>query len=159
MRKVGVLITCLITLLVVGAPAFAHGGPIKLEVQGDGGQGVTAVVTYQNDGHPVADAAVSYTAASTGRSFGPVRLVASNEGQSFYVSEQPLPVGAWTVTVTVTRPSAATKTVAVTSKAVPAAPAVAVTSNDSTLVILISIGAVLLVVAAAVLFRWRRRHT
>ncbi|TCO47348.1 hypothetical protein [Actinocrispum wychmicini] len=162
MRHAGVLITCLFMLLVTGMPASAHGGPIRLEVQGDGGQGVTATVTYQNDGHPVTDEVVlNFTAVTAdGRAFGPVRMVAAAEGQSFYVSEQSLPVGAWTVTVIATRPSAATKTAAVTSKILPAKPTLTVPSNDSTVVILVAVnGVILLAVAAAILLRWRRTHS
>jgi hypothetical protein len=60
--------------------------------------------------------------APDGRAFGPVRLVASAEGQAFYNSEQPLPPGPWTVTVVATKPSAAQRTADVVSVAAPPAP-------------------------------------
>ncbi|RSM87914.1 hypothetical protein DMH04_09325 [Kibdelosporangium aridum] len=142
-RAIAVLATFVVTAFVVTAlltagPAHAHGGPIKLEVQSDGGQGVNATVTYQNDGHMVTDQVLlSYTAVTPdGRTAGPVRMIASSEGQAFYRSEQPLPIGNWTVTVTATRPSHAQKTVAITSTLLPTPP-VATESPASTIVIVV----------------------
>jgi MYXO-CTERM domain-containing protein len=112
----------LVTMVLLGTtPAWAHGGPIAIDVRGDGGQGVTATVTYVRDGHYVTGQVdLSYTAVSAGgRTVGPFPLTASAEGQSFYVSRNPLPLGDWTVTVTATHPSAATKTVSVTSAELP----------------------------------------
>ncbi len=121
----GVVLAGLLAVLATTGMARAHGGPIALEVQGDGGQGVTATVTYQRDHHPVTEQVdMTFTAVSAdGDTVGPVPMTASNEGRSFYVSTTPLPVGRWTVTVTATHPSPATKTVAVTAKVLPAPPA------------------------------------
>ncbi len=120
----GVVLATLLAVLATTGMARAHGGPIALEVQGDGGQGVTTTVSYVRDHHPVSvQVDLSFTAVSDqGRTVGPFALVAANEGQSFYVSKNPLPVGRWTVTVTATHPSPATKTVAVTAATLPAVP-------------------------------------
>jgi hypothetical protein len=111
------LLLCLLCSVLGASPASAHGGPITLEVGGDGRQGVTAVVTYVNDHHMVSgqvDMTMS-AVARDGRTAGPIRLVASAEGQAFYASEQPLPPGTWTVTVVATKPSPAQQTVDVVS--------------------------------------------
>jgi hypothetical protein len=117
----GVVLATLLAVLATTGMARAHGGPIALEVQGDGGQGVTTTVSYVRDHHPVSvQVDLSFTAVSDkGRTVGPFPLVAANEGQSFYVSKEPLPVGRWTVTVSATHPSPATKTVAVTAATLP----------------------------------------
>ncbi|MBP2325018.1 putative phage tail protein [Kibdelosporangium banguiense] len=156
-RRIAVLVI-MATVLMAG-PAFAHGGPIKLEVQGDGGQGVNATVIYQNDGHMVTDEVVlSYTAISAdGRTAGPVRMIASSEGQAFYTSQQPLPTGNWTVTVTATRPSAAQKTVAITSTVLPAKPAAAMATETPTSTIIILVIALVSVVGACAALLLRRR--
>ncbi|GAA2866845.1 hypothetical protein [Nonomuraea rubra] len=114
--------------LVLGAPvASAHGGPIKLEVAGDGADNVNVLVTYKKDGHPVTEIVhASLTAISAdGRSFGPVPLRSASEGQNLYRSAEPLPSGEWRVTVTATEPSKAKATVKVKSGVVAAAPAIA----------------------------------
>ncbi|MFG1944171.1 hypothetical protein [Nonomuraea sp. NPDC048826] len=114
--------------LVLGAPAAAaHGGPIKLEVTGDGADNVNVLVTYKKDGHPVTEiveATLKATSAD-GRSFGPVPLRSAPEGQNLYHSAEPLPDGEWRVTVTATEPSKAKKTVRVKAGVVAAPPAVA----------------------------------
>jgi hypothetical protein len=155
------LVFVLATLLVLlAAPAYAHGGPIKLEVRGDGGQGVTATVTYQNDGHYVTGQVdMTFTAvAQDGHRFGPVKLVASAEGQSFYVSEQPLPVGAWTVTVSATQPSLAQSTVAVTAQLAQGRPTTTVSTDNGPSAMLVVLGIVVVVGAgcAALLLRRKR---
>ncbi|GAB3881739.1 hypothetical protein ACFQ1S_09555 [Kibdelosporangium lantanae] len=157
-RRLVFVLTALLVLLA--APAYAHGGPIKLEVQGDGGQGVTATVTYQNDGHYVTGQVdMTVTAvAQDGHRFGPVKMVASAEGQSFYVSDQPLPVGAWTVTVSATQPSAAQKTVSVTSKVAQGRPTTTVSTDNGPSAILIIIGFVVLVGAGCAVLLLRRRR-
>lgn len=114
--------------LVFGAPAAAaHGGPIKLEVTGDGADNVNVLVTYKNDGHPVTEIVeATLKATSTdGRSFGPVPLRSSPEGQNLYHAAEPLPSGEWRVTVTATEPSKAKATVRVKAGVVAATPAVA----------------------------------
>ena len=116
--------------LVLGAPAAsAHGGPIKLEVTGDGADNVNVLVTYKKDGHPVTEiveATLSAT-SSDGRSLGPVPLRSASEGQNLYHSAEPLPNGEWDVTVTATEPSKAKATVKVKAGVVAVSP-VAVTA-------------------------------
>ncbi|MFC5824651.1 hypothetical protein [Nonomuraea insulae] len=102
--------------LVLGAPvASAHGGPIKLEVTGDGADNVNVLVTYKKDHHPVTEIveATLTATSSDGRSFGPVPLRSASEGQNLYRSSEPLPSGEWRVTVTATEPSKAKTTVKV----------------------------------------------
>lgn len=114
--------------LVLGAPAAAaHGGPIKLEVTGDGADNVNVLVTYKKDGHPVTEivAATLKATSADGRSFGPVPLRSAPEGQNLYHSAEPLPSGEWRVTVTATEPSKAKTTVRVKAGVVAATPAVA----------------------------------
>jgi hypothetical protein len=159
-RTVAALIVFVMAALLTAGTAHAHGGPIKLEVQGDGGQGVNATVTYQNDGHMVTDEVVlSYTAVtSDGRTEGPARLIASTEGQAFYRSEKPLPTGTWTVTVTATKPSSATKTVAINSTALPAAPVAPSTVSSTPTGLIIALAIVLIAVGTAVATILRRRR-
>jgi hypothetical protein len=160
LRTLAALLMVVVAALLTAGPAAAHGGPIRLEVQGDGGQGVNASVIYQNDGHMVTDEVVlSYTAVTAdGRTAGPVRMIASAEGQAFYQGEKPLPLGTWTVTVTATKPSSAQKTVAVTSAALPQAPAAAMTTSSSTPTItIIVLGLAVVTVAGAAFVVLRRR--
>ncbi|MFI7642917.1 hypothetical protein [Nonomuraea sp. NPDC049400] len=114
--------------LVLGAPAAsAHGGPIKLEVTGDGADNVNVLVTYKKDGHPVTEiveATLKATSAD-GRSFGPVPLRSGPEGQNLYHSAEPLPSGEWRVTVTATEPSKAKATVKVKAGVIAASPVAA----------------------------------
>ncbi|WP_433347577.1 hypothetical protein ACQP25_30620 [Microtetraspora malaysiensis] len=110
--------------LLLGAPAAsAHGGPIVLEVAGDGGHGVNVVATWKKDRHPVTDTVIGTVVATStdGRSFGPVKLVSAPEGQSLYRTAQPLPTGEWRVTVTTTEPAEAEKTVNVVARDIAAA--------------------------------------
>ncbi|MGW0193316.1 hypothetical protein [Nonomuraea sp. NPDC003201] len=115
-------------MLVLGAPAAsAHGGPIKLEVTGDGADNVNVLVTYKKDSHPVTEiveATLKATSAD-GRSFGPVPLRSAPEGQNLYHSAEPLPSGEWRVTVTATEPSKAKATVKVKAGVVAASPVAA----------------------------------
>lgn len=115
-------------MLVLGAPAAsAHGGPIKLEVTGDGADNVNVLVTYKKDDHPVTEiveATLKATSAD-GRSFGPVPLRSAPEGQNLYHSAEPLPSGEWRVTVTATEPSKAKATVKVKAGVVAASPVAA----------------------------------
>ncbi|MFG6201290.1 hypothetical protein [Nonomuraea sp. JJY05] len=125
-----VLLTVLLAglTLVLGAPAAsAHGGPIELEVTGDGADNVNVLVTYRKDGHPVTEiveATLKATSAD-GRSFGPVPLRSAPEGQNLYHSAKPLPSGEWRVTVTATEPSKAKATVKVKAGVVAASPVAA----------------------------------
>lgn len=161
-RRALVLAAGLVVMALLGAaPAWAHGGPIAIAVNGDGGQGLTATVIHARDGHAVTEQVdMTYTAVSAGgKTIGPFPLTASAEGQSFYVSKSPLPVGDWTVTVTATHPSPATQTVAVTSAELPpvgSAPAPSVGGLPTTA--LVAIPVAVAVVALAVALMWRRRR-
>ncbi|MEV4551731.1 hypothetical protein [Nonomuraea wenchangensis] len=120
--------------LVLGAPAaHAHGGPIKLEVTGDGADNVNVLVTYKKDGHPVTEivAATLTATSSDGRAFGPVPLRSAGEGQNLYRSAEPLPSGEWRVTVRATEPAKAKKTVKVKAGVV-AAPVTATSAPGPT---------------------------
>lgn len=157
-----ILLAGLALLLGVGT-AWAHGGPIELAVQGDGAQGVTTTVVYTRDHHFVSEEVrMTMTAVSAeGKTVGPIAMVASPEGQSFYVSEDPLPVGKWTVTVAATHPSAATKTVAVTAAVLktPVRTDPVTSGSSSVAVIAVVIPAVLAVAALVVTMMVRRRRT
>ncbi|MER7503961.1 hypothetical protein AB0L05_14425 [Nonomuraea pusilla] len=110
--------------MLLGAPAAsAHGGPIVLEVAGDGSHGVNVVATWKKDRHPVRDTVIGTMVATStdGRSFGPVQLVSAPEGQNLYHVAQPLPTGEWRVTVTTTEPAEARKTVKVVARDIAAA--------------------------------------
>ncbi|MBF8187135.1 hypothetical protein ITP53_15590 [Nonomuraea sp. K274] len=112
-------------VLVLGAPAAsAHEGPIRLELAGDGAHGVNVLVTWKKDGHPVEEivSATLVATSSDGRSFGPVPLMSSPEGQNLYHAAEPLPSGEWRVTATATKPSKARTTVKVTARDLAAAP-------------------------------------
>lgn len=102
-----------LALLGLAAPATAHGGPIVISVGTDGAGGITANLTYSNDGHPVEESAdVTVTAVSdAGESVGPVALRSASEGVGWYVSDPGLLVeGHWTLTATMTTPAEATAT-------------------------------------------------
>jgi nitrogen fixation protein FixH len=117
-----------LTLLFAAPATAAHRGPIKLEVTGDGAHNVNVLVTWKRDGHPVTDVVVAKLVATStdGRTFGPVPLRSSSEGQNLYTSPEPLPSGAWDVTVTATEPAKARVTTKVEAKdIVAAAPATA----------------------------------
>ncbi|WP_169984571.1 hypothetical protein [Microbispora sp. H10836] len=123
--------------LTLGAPAAsAHGGPIKLEVIGDGDHNVNVLVTYKEDKHPVTEIVeATLTATATdGRTFGPVPLRSAPEGQNVYRAAEPLPSGEWKVTVKATEPAKASKTVTVKAGAVdvvPEAPATTLTPEKA----------------------------
>jgi hypothetical protein len=124
---------------------------------------VTATVTYARDHHPVqVQVVLSITAVSDhGHTIGPIAMVASDEGQNFYVSRSPLPVGKWTVTVTATAPSPATKTVGVTSAVPPRPHAAAPAPSGLAPMAVAGTAAAVLIVAAffAVALIRRRRLT
>lgn len=161
-RKALVIAVALVATVLFGAtPAWAHGGPIAIEVHGDGGQGLTATVIYTRDGHYVTGQVdMTYTAMSaTGKTVGPLPLTASSEGQSFYVSKTPLPLGDWTVTVTATHPSSATQTVSVTSAKLPPLDAAAApTPAGLPTAALVAIPVAVAMVALAAAFMLRRRR-
>lgn len=112
-----VLATASAALLGTATPARAHGGPISLEVSGNGADRVLTTVTWKKDGHPVSDPVdLTFVAApaSGGPGIGPIRMMSSAEGQSFYVAQRALPKGAWKVTMTATAPAKASVTKTVT---------------------------------------------
>jgi len=101
----------LLALAGVAAPASAHGGDIVISLGTDGAGGVSANLTYKNDGHPVEESAdVSVTAESdAGETVGPLTLRSASEGVGWYVSEPDvLGEGHWVLTATITEPSEAT---------------------------------------------------
>lgn len=93
--------------------ASAHGGGIALQVSQDGLGGVYISATYEGDGHPV-DALMDpvLTASSPGSAdVGPIELVSSGQGVGIWTTSGPvLTEGAWTITVSTTKPVAATVT-------------------------------------------------
>lgn len=107
------------------APAAAHGGPVALDVAGDGATGVTVRATYKKDGHPVDNQVlrlVLNAAGEGGRTVGPVQLNPANEGQGFYTSGAVLTPGRWTVVVTSPEPSPGRAEVTVEARAAQSAP-------------------------------------
>ncbi|MFE7710195.1 hypothetical protein ACFU6I_31410 [Streptomyces sp. NPDC057486] len=142
--------------LLLGAPAAsAHGGPIVLEVVGDGSHGVNVVATWKKDRHPVRDIVIGTVVATStdSRSFGPLQLVSAPEGQNLYRIAQPLPTGTWRVTVTTTEPAETQKTVNVVARDITAAPESQQATGaptgpaDMTLTIVVAVG----IAAAAVI--------
>jgi hypothetical protein len=162
-RTAAAILLAAIAVLFGAGTAMAHGGPIELAVQGDGAQQVTTTVVYTRDHHFVSEEVrMTMTAVSAdGATVGPIAMVASAEGQSFYVSEDPLPVGKWTVTVAATMPSAATKTVAVTSAVLrtPVRTDPVTSGSSSVAVVAVVVPVVLAVAALVVTVMVRRRRT
>lgn len=144
----------LLAVLATTGMARAHGGPIAIEVAGDGGQGVTVAASYERDHHPVpVEMDLAFTAVSAdGHTLGPVKMRASDEGRGFYVSTKKLPVGKWTVTMTATFPSAATKTVSVDSAVLPPPAAPPASHGLSTMAVVAGSAAVVAVLAAVAFF-------
>lgn len=160
-RTLMLVVTVTAAFLLGTTPAWAHGGPIAIQASGDGGQGITATVTYQKDGHPVdTEVVMTYTAVSdTGETIGPLPLKASAEGQAFYVSKDKLPPGRWTVTITATHPSAATRTISLTSAKLPPVHAVPVpTPGGLPVATLVAIPVGLAVLGFVVVLVLRRRR-
>ncbi|MBN0041113.1 hypothetical protein JN535_13165 [Cellulosimicrobium cellulans] len=109
----GALLGAVVALLGVAAPASAHGGDVVISLGTDGEGGISANLTWKVDGHPVEEAAdVSVTAESAaGETVGPLTLSSASEGVGWYTSEPGvLAEGNWTLTATITEPSAATAT-------------------------------------------------
>jgi hypothetical protein len=153
-RLAGVVLAAVLAVLATTGMARAHGGPIAVDVQGDGGQGVTAAASYVRDHHPVpVEMDLKFTAVSAGgKTLGPITMKASDEGRGFYVSTKKLPVGKWTVTMTATFPSPATKTVSVSSAILPPAPAPAAPRGLSAMAVVAGSAAVVAVLAAIAFF-------
>jgi hypothetical protein len=161
-RTLMLVVTVTAAFLLGTTPAWAHGGPIAIQATSDGGQGITATVTYTKDGHPVeTEVVMTYTAVSEkGRTIGPLPLTASAEGQAFYVSKDKLPLGKWTVTVTATRPSAATQTISLTSAKLPPVKAVPVPSPAGLpIATLVAIPVALAAIGFVVVLVLRRRRS
>ncbi|WP_265521966.1 hypothetical protein [Oerskovia flava] len=99
--------------LGLATPSAAHGGDVVISLGTDGQGGISANLTYKNDGHPVEEAAeLTVTAESAdGERVGPVVLMSASEGVGWYVSQEPvLDEGNWTLTATMTAPVEATST-------------------------------------------------
>lgn len=126
MRRFLVVAAALVALATgAAAPAYAHDGPIALEVAGDGATGVTARATYE-DGHAVDGVALVLTAtADRGRKVGPVQLLPAAEGRGFYTSGAVLTPGV-TWQVTVAAPSGRKASATVAARAAQVAPPVPV---------------------------------
>jgi hypothetical protein len=92
--------------LVPGLPAYAHDGPVTLDVAGDGAGGVTVRAIFTQDQHPVEDGVrlVLTATGEGGRSVGPLQLSPSSEGRGFYTSGAVLTPGSWDVAVTAPAP-------------------------------------------------------
>ncbi|WP_117207959.1 hypothetical protein [Allorhizocola rhizosphaerae] len=122
------------TMLVVlpGKAALGHGGPVKLDVAGDGAGGVTVRALDERDGHPVEEPLrlVLTAKGESGRTAGPIQLAASPEGRGFYSSGQVLTPGHWDVTVRAPPPHLAEATAAVRARAPQSPPAPAVDARQ-----------------------------
>ncbi|HEU5109692.1 MAG TPA: hypothetical protein VFT95_14215 [Micromonosporaceae bacterium] len=108
-RVLGAAVLAVGVLMLPAAPAAAHGDKIKLEVSGDGANGVT-VLARHDDGHPIDDRILRLVLTATGdggRRAGPVQLNPAAEGRGFYSSGAVLTPGRWNVVVTAAGPPAA----------------------------------------------------
>jgi hypothetical protein len=106
-RRLALALVAVALVLVPAAPASAHGGPLKLEVSGDGADGVTVRATFA-DGHP-AEPTIRLVLVATGeggRSVGPVQLTQSGEGRGFYNTGSLLAPGRWQIVVSAPEPNA-----------------------------------------------------
>lgn len=107
-RLVAAVFAALVVAVVPGLPAYAHDGPVTLDVAGDGAGGVTVRALYSEDKHPV-ESGVRLMVSATGeggRTVGPIQLNPSAEGRGFYTSGPVLTPGSWTVAVTAPAPHA-----------------------------------------------------
>lgn len=94
-------------LAAVPAPGLAHGGDVAAELGTDGAGGVTVLLTWKNDGHPVEESAevVVTGRSSAGEEVGPLTLFSASSGVGWYKSEPgELGPGHWTLEVDVTGP-------------------------------------------------------
>jgi hypothetical protein len=126
----GAVVAALLMVLVPSGPAFAHDGPVKLDVAGDGAGGVTARAVFQQDGHPVEDGVrlVLTATGEGGRQVGPVQLAPAPEGRGFYTSGAVLSPGTWTVTVIAPQPHPGKATARVSARVPQRPPPTAVTA-------------------------------
>lgn len=123
-RYVGAAVLAFMVGLVPAGPASAHGGPVTVDVAGDGAGGVTVLATYQQDRHPV-DETINLVLVATGesgRKVGPIQLRPTAEGRGFYATGDVLTPGAWQVTVTASQPSPVNVTVKVDARVAQTAP-------------------------------------
>ena len=108
LRLVAAVFAAVLMALVPGLPAWAHDGPVTLDVAGDGAGGVTVRAVYTEDKHPV-ESGVRLVLTATGeggRTVGPIQLNPSPEGVGFYTSGSVLTPGSWEVSVTAPAPHA-----------------------------------------------------
>jgi len=108
------LLALMLSLFGVASGATAHGGDIQLNIGQDGTGKIMMDATYIEDGHQVEEVMDAYMTAvsSTGQEVGPIRLVSGEFGPFTWATPDPaLLEGQWSVTVTTTRPAAATSTV------------------------------------------------
>jgi hypothetical protein len=108
LRVAAAVVVAALMALVPGLPAYAHDGPVTLDVAGDGAEGVTVRALYTQDKHPV-ETGVRLALTATGeggRTVGPIQLNPSAEGRGFYTSGPVLTPGSWNVAVTAPAPHA-----------------------------------------------------
>jgi hypothetical protein len=107
-RLVAAVFAALVVAVVPGLPAYAHDGPVTLDVAGDGAGGVTVRALYTEDKHPVESGVLLMLSATGegGRTVGPIQLNPSAEGRGFYTSGPVLTPGSWTVAVAAPAPHA-----------------------------------------------------
>ncbi|MDG4827005.1 hypothetical protein O7635_34605 [Asanoa sp. WMMD1127] len=127
-RGVAAIFAAALLALVPGLPAYAHDGPVTLDVAGDGAGGVTVRAIYTKDKHPVETGVrlVLNATGESGRTVGPIQLNPSAEGQGFYTSGPVLTPGSWDVAVTSPAPhpgKALVKVEAKVAQQMPPAPA------------------------------------
>ncbi|GIF76272.1 hypothetical protein [Asanoa siamensis] len=105
-RLVAAIFTATLLALVPGLPAYAHDGPVTLDVAGDGAGGVTVRAIFTKDQHPVETGVrlVLNATGEGGRTVGPLQLNPSAEGKGFYSSGPVLTPGTWEVAVTAPAP-------------------------------------------------------
>lgn len=108
------LLALMLGLFGVVSGASAHGGDIQLNVGQDGTGKIMMDAVYLEDGHQVEEVMDAYMTAvsANGQEVGPIRLVSGEFGPYTWATPDPaLLEGPWTVTVTTTRPAAATSTI------------------------------------------------
>ncbi|GAA1899191.1 hypothetical protein [Asanoa iriomotensis] len=131
-RLVVAVVSAALLALVPGLPAYAHDGPVTLDVAGDGAGGVTVRAIFTKDKHPV-ETGVSLVLTGTGedgRTVGPIPLAPSAEGQGFYTSGPVLTPGSWDVTVTAPNPHPGKASVKVQAQVAQQMPPPAGTAGD-----------------------------
>ncbi|UQW99710.1 hypothetical protein [Streptomyces sp. RerS4] len=102
------LVQALALAVATAGSAHAHGDTLKVVITGQREGRVTADVIWENDGDPVEEAVaatVNAVSADGGRTVGPVRLVRDGDRPGGWRAAEPLPPGAWTVTVDVGFPA------------------------------------------------------